>query len=130
MVVYASELHLFQSPQSMAFGEMMRCLQLDAFDLWRTFESFLSFDNTMPRKIREHFVGLERHVVQCLSWALDSSVCTIINQITSEEADRPEVRTLEEETRLTEERVKVMKTYNIFFGRVLHLAAQTVSELC
>ena len=39
-------------------------------------------------------------------------------------------RTLEEEHRREEQQARLMKTYNVFFNRVLHLAAQTISELC
>ena len=60
-------------------AEMLKMLKFDAFDLWRTYETFLSFDNTMPRKVREHFVNLERSIVQYLSWLPGSNVCQVIN---------------------------------------------------
>lgn len=65
MIIYATELHLFSatSVNTLSLPDCLRLLQLDAFDLWRTFESFLTFDQSMPKKVREHFIALERHIV-------------------------------------------------------------------
>jgi len=40
------------------------------------------------------------------------------------------VRSIHEETVKQERDELVMRTYNVFFARVLHLVAQTVSDLC
>lgn len=40
------------------------------------------------------------------------------------------IRSIHEETIRQENNAQVMRTYNVFFARVLHLVAQTVSEMC
>lgn len=63
MVVYSVELHLFQSSYLIELPEILRRLELEAFELWRTFESFMQINNSMPNKLREHFLQLECHIV-------------------------------------------------------------------
>ena len=46
---------------------------MEAFDLWRTFESFTQIDSTMPRKLRDHFNFLERNLIQNLAWIQGSN---------------------------------------------------------
>ncbi len=41
-----------------------------------------------------------------------------------------DIRSIHDETIRQEENEQVMRTYNVFFARVLHLVAQTVSEMC
>ena len=95
MVIYATELHLFQATQAISLAEMLKRLDFDAFDLWRTYEAFMGFDLTMPRKVREHFVNLEKQIVQYLSWQPGSNVTKKINEILNPKALEG-TRTLEE----------------------------------
>lgn len=43
--------------------ELLEEIKLQAYDLWRTLETFLNFDSSMPQKLREHFLDLERQIV-------------------------------------------------------------------
>lgn len=63
VIVYSVELHLFSTKSSLQTSDVLRKLDLEAFDLWRTFESFLNLDTTMPRKLKDHFTQLERHLI-------------------------------------------------------------------
>jgi len=50
MVVYAVELHLFINPQEYLteLQTVLSSVGIEAFDLWRTFESFLKATTHMP----------------------------------------------------------------------------------
>jgi len=60
---------------------LLQKLDLEAFDLWRTFESFMVTCQLMPHKLREYFQQLESYIVSCLSWSQGSPVVAMCEEL-------------------------------------------------
>jgi len=60
-LIYAAtiQLHLTNNNE-LSISELLDEVKLPAYELWLTLETFLNLDPTMPRKLREHFLDLER----------------------------------------------------------------------
>lgn len=54
--------------------EMLIELGLPAYDLWKTFSSFINLDPHMPRQLKDHFFDIERQMVLHLIWQRDTFV--------------------------------------------------------
>lgn len=61
---YSVQIHFYMLSQNdIRVQELLEEIKLQAYDLWRTLETFLNFDSSMPQKLREHFLDLERQIV-------------------------------------------------------------------
>lgn len=115
----------------MELPDILKKIDLEAFDLWRTFESFMVVNGQMPVKLREYFMQLESYILQSLSWGQGSSVVKICKDLQQEKLQPGATMiSLNEVVRQEQERAAFLKPYNIFFKRVLHNAALRVSEMC
>jgi hypothetical protein len=87
----------------------------------------------MPRILNNHFREIEIKIVSEQAWSSDSPVVEIINEINFKQMEQlnatesPENSLMDNEG---ESRDPIMQPYNMFFKRVLHLAAQRIFELC
>ena len=60
-LIYATTIQLHLTNQNeLMISELLDEVNLKAYDLWLTLETFLNLDPTMPRKLRENFLDLER----------------------------------------------------------------------
>lgn len=76
MLVFAAELINFDKSTAVKqnINDLLRTLNLEAFQFWRTFEPFLTVNATMPLKLKDHFKNLEFEVIQHTSWQKGSKV--------------------------------------------------------
>ena len=82
ILFYACSIQFYVTNQhDITNEEILAEVGLYAYDLWRTLESFLTFDPRMPRKLKEHFLDLERQIVQHLSWKPNSPVIKTVLKI-------------------------------------------------
>jgi hypothetical protein len=81
MTAFAVELHLFSSIDLIELPETLVKLKLQPIEFWRTFESFLQINNTMPVKLRQHFLHLEGHLIRFLCWSRSSQIVKVLSQI-------------------------------------------------
>ena len=58
----------FSRLNELTIQEMIEEVQLPAYQLWITFESFLVLDPTMPNELRESFLDIERQLVVYYIW--------------------------------------------------------------
>jgi len=74
-VLYASIIHLYSKNISdLSVQEMLDELELPAYELWLTFQTFITVDPNLPRQLREHFLDIERQLVLHLIWQKDTMV--------------------------------------------------------
>ena len=66
----------------MQIEEILKALNLKAFDFWRILNSFIKFDPTMPRTLSVHFRELETRIASETAWQKDSPVIEIIKELT------------------------------------------------
>lgn len=60
-LIYATIIHLYsKNMNEMSVQDMLLELDHPAFDLWFTFESFMTVDPNLPQQLREHFLDIER----------------------------------------------------------------------
>ena len=68
-LIYASVIHLYSKNQNdLSVQEMLDELQLPAYELWVTFQTFIMLDPNLPRQLREHFLDIERQLTLHLVW--------------------------------------------------------------
>lgn len=114
MTVFAFELYLFMDAgQLVSFTNVLSLVQIEPFDLWRTFEFFVRTFRRMPKRVREYFNEMERFIIQTLCWQEGSSVVQKCKNLT-DGREAPD---------------KINKPYEAFFKRLLHFAAIRVSEI-
>lgn len=126
IIVYAVELHLFTTLSTIQTADVLAKLDLEAFDLWRTFESFLQLDTTMPRKLKDHFIQLEKYLIQSLSWKPGTSFVLNCKQMLNTpelQLEKEQQMDLDEVQRQENKRAALMKPYHLFFKRVLNVTA-------
>jgi len=61
--------------------DILPLINLKAFDLWRLLNSFLKFDQQMPKSLNDHFREIEIRIVSEAAWANGSPVVEIIRQV-------------------------------------------------
>ena len=62
----------------MQVDDILKEINLKAFDFWRILNSFLKFDPLMPRVLTNHFREIEIKIVSEIAWQKDSPVLDII----------------------------------------------------
>jgi retinoblastoma-associated protein len=128
VLICALECVLFiHNVRDLQVDDVLKLVGLSAFDYWRILNSFLKFDPTMPRVLINHFREIEVRIVSQTAWQNGSPVVEIIKDLcnTISKPASSASNQIEEE-RLQEQ---IMQPYNMFFKRVLHLAAQRIFEL-
>lgn len=96
----------------------------------------MNCDPTMPKKLRVHFQDLERQTIQYLSWEKKSSVVKKVEEILREQKEKIEgtgearEEGLQEMARREANERALLKPYNVFFARVLNIAAESLYDLC
>lgn len=60
---------------------MLSEIELPAYDLWLTFQTFIKLDPNMPRQLKEHFADIERSLILHLIWQKDTLVVKKIQDI-------------------------------------------------
>jgi glycerol-3-phosphate dehydrogenase len=94
----------------------------------------------MPKKLRLHFYDLERQIIQYLSWDKSSPVVQKIAEILEKQKasleggrddDSPQEEEGLQEMTVRESRERaLLRPYNVFFARVLNIAAESLFDLC
>ena len=93
----------------------------------------------MPKKLRLHFYDLERQIIQYLSWDKSSPVVKKIAEILDKQKvalegaasdDSQEEEGLQEMTVRESREKALLRPYNVFFARVLNIAAESLFDLC
>jgi len=54
---------------------------LHAFELWKTFQTFIQLDPNLPRQLREHFLDIERQLTLYLIWQKNTIVVKKLQNI-------------------------------------------------
>ena len=68
-LIYASVIYLYSKNQNdLSVQDMLDELQLPAYELWVTFQTFIMLDPNLPRQLREHFLDIERQLTLHLVW--------------------------------------------------------------
>ena len=81
-LIYASVIYLYsKNINDLSIEEMLKVLNLPAFELWLTFNSFKMLDPNLPQQLREHFNEIERQLVLHLIWQKDTVVVKKLNFI-------------------------------------------------
>ena len=60
---------------------MLEELDLHAFELWKTFQTFIQLDPNLPRQLREHFLDIERQLTLHLIWQKNTIVVKKLQEI-------------------------------------------------
>ena len=123
---------------------MLEELELPAYELWVTFQTFITLDPNLPRQLREHFLDIERQLVLHLIWQKDTIVVKKLqviiaeqNKITEEQdAQSDEVKVpetfaeMEQREAAQEKALKDLSSLEHFFSRVKQITANTIQEMC
>ena len=68
-LIYACVIHFYsKNINDMTVAEMLSELDLPAYELWLTFDTFKKLNSNMPRQLREHFSDIERSLTLHLIW--------------------------------------------------------------
>ena len=68
-LIYACLIHFYsKNINDLTVQELLEELDLNAFELWKTFQTFIQLDPNLPRQLREHFLDIERQLTLHLIW--------------------------------------------------------------
>lgn len=85
--VCAQETTLYISnDKSLTLPQMLKEIDLKAFDFWRILNGFIKYDPHMPKQIKLHFREIEINVVSEYAWEPQSPVVQVIRKLCSEYA--------------------------------------------
>lgn len=83
--VCAQETTLYISnDKALTLPQMLKEVNLKAFDLWRILNGFIKYDPHMPKQIKLHFREIEINVVSEFAWEPQSPVVLVIRKLCSE----------------------------------------------
>jgi hypothetical protein len=102
--------------KSLIVHETLSLINLKPFDYWRILHSFIKLDPYMPRALITHFREIEVKIVSETAWTTGSPVLSIIKELCNSDKINQED--------------KALNPYNMFFKRLLGLAADRVNKLC
>lgn len=80
----------------------------------------------MPRKLKDHFIQLEKYLIQSLSWKPGTSFVLNCKQMLNTpelQLEKEQQMDLDEVQRQENKRAALMKPYHLFFKRVLNVTA-------
>lgn len=81
-LIYATIIHLYsKNMNELSVQDMLLELDHPAFDLWFTFESFMTVDPNLPQQLREHFLDIERQLTLHLVWQKDTVIVKKLKHI-------------------------------------------------
>jgi hypothetical protein len=66
------------------FEELVKVMDISAFDFWKNIKSFTQFNIRMPGQVKKHFADLEDKILAKEGWNEGSPVSLAINRMTSE----------------------------------------------
>ena len=69
---------------SACFEDLIKVLDISAFDFWKNIKSFTQFNIRMPGQVKKHFADLEEKILAKEGWNEGSPVSLAINRMTSE----------------------------------------------
>lgn len=105
--------------KTMPLANTLQAINLKPFDLWRLLNSFIKFDPLMPRNLNNHFREIEVKIVTETAWTPGSPVLDIVREL---------CRSHDSSSKLSQQEM-ILQPYNLFFKRLLHLAAERIKEL-
>ena len=74
-LIYACLIHFYsKNINDLTVQELLEELDLNAFELWKTFQTFIQLDPNLPRQLREHFLDIERQLTLHLIWQKNTIV--------------------------------------------------------
>lgn len=65
----------------MQIDDILKALNLNAFDFWRILNGFLKFDPLMPRVLTTHFREIEIKIASETAWQSGSPIVEIIKDL-------------------------------------------------
>ena len=81
-LIYACVIHFYsKNINDLSVQEMLEELDLHAFELWKTFQTFIQLDPNLPRQLREHFLDIERQLTVHLIWQKNTIVVKKLQEI-------------------------------------------------
>jgi len=103
---------LVQNITIVAFEEVLKVCQTSPFEFWKLISNYAQFDPSMPMHLKRHFREIEIKILTHLAWNRSSQVHSFIKKL------------------LQNYEQNMHPSYNIFFKRVLALAATRTSDIC
>jgi len=98
---------------ALTFEEILKVCDISAFEFWKLINTFAQFDPRMPLRLKRHFRELEVKILSALGWEHNSPIHMYLRKVT-------------EGGSVTELN---LKSYDMFFRRVLSQAAHRILEL-
>jgi retinoblastoma-associated protein len=105
----------------LTFEQVLKVCDISAFEFWKLIDSFAKFDPRMPLRLKLHFKKLEVKIVSELGWERNSPIHYYLRKVIEGSLGLDASRGLSTELNL--------KSYDIFFRRVLGHAAHRILEL-
>lgn len=98
---------------ALTFEEILKACEISAFEFWKLINTFSQFDPRMPLRLKRHFKDLEVKILSLLGWEQNSPIHLYLRKV-EEGSSTSDLN---------------LKSYDMFFRRVLSQAAHRILEL-